>query len=367
MEFTGERVVPGKVETDLWNEHVSRYYFARSIVSGCVLDLGCGTGYGSVILSESAREVVALDICQESVAFGLKNYSRPNMGFLVSDCRNIALRGGSVDAVVCFEVVEHVDEQERLLQEIRRVLRPEGVLVISTPNRVYYTEDRGERNPFHVREFDFAEFSRFLNTYFLRVELAFQNHVSSLFIGNPGKQASVSAMVEPSSEDLEMSSNFFVAVCSNSQTREYGPLVYLPSAGNLLREKDRYIYQLEKNVDGLDQKVLKQQREYDVLRQAMEERTQWAIELDRRVKELESRVVELQEEHRLQVEWAAELNSEITEKDKKIARMQSEFDERTAWALQLNDELKQSQQKLEKIRQSKLFQLSKSLGLVPKV
>ena len=70
MEFTGERVVPGKVEPDLLNEHLSRYLFARPLVAGrCALDVGCGTGYGTAVLARTARRVLALDVSAESVAF----------------------------------------------------------------------------------------------------------------------------------------------------------------------------------------------------------------------------------------------------------------------------------------------------------
>jgi ubiquinone/menaquinone biosynthesis C-methylase UbiE len=125
MEFTGERVVPGQVEPDLWNEHLCRYHFARPLVEGrYVLDVGCGTGYGAAALAASARKVLALDVSTETVAFARKNYPVPNLDFLVSDCRQIPLGEGTIDVAVCFEVIEHLSEQEALLEEVRRVLRP---------------------------------------------------------------------------------------------------------------------------------------------------------------------------------------------------------------------------------------------------
>jgi len=383
MEFTGERVVPGKVEPDLLNEHLSRYYFARPLVEGlCALDLGCGTGYGSAVLAQSAQKVLALDVSLESVAFARKHYPTLNTEFLVSDCRRISLGAETVDAVVCFEVIEHLAEQEALLEEVRRVLRPNGLLVISTPNRIYYTEERKEVNPFHLREFDFHEFLAILKGSFAHVEMAFENHVASLYVGNPHQQRPLRSEMQHAEVDLERSAHYFVAICSNSPLgdRSCDPLVYLPASGNLLRERDQHIQSQEERIRTLDRKVLEQQREYEAqsqwclqLNQQMQERTEWAQRLEQRIHELDARIEELQQQHRnleeeLQhrTEWAERLNLDVASREQQLAKLQAEFDERTAWALRLNEELKLNQDKLERIKESKLFQISRTLRLVPK-
>jgi SAM-dependent methyltransferase len=377
MEFTGERVVPGKVDPDLLNEHLCRYHFARPLVEGRhALDVGCGTGYGAAVLARSARRVLALDLSAESVAFAKENYPAPNIDLLVSDCRQIPLGSETVDVAVCFEVIEHLAEQKTLLEEIRRVLRPDGLLVISTPNRIYYTEERKETNPFHVREFDFDEFLAFLKGSFAQVGMAFQNHVASIYVGNPRQQRPLRSEMEPPSDvDLERSSHYFVAVCSNSPGEQgCDPLVYLPASGNLLRERDRHIKSQSGRIQKLDQRVLAQQEEYDAqsrwclqLNQQMQERTEWAQRLEQRIQALDARIEELQQELQTRTEWAERLNLEVAGRDQQLAKLQAEFEERTAWALRLNEELKLNQDKLERIKQSKLFQISKSLGLVPKI
>jgi SAM-dependent methyltransferase len=316
-----------------------------------------------------------LDLSTETVAFASKNYPVPNLDFLVSDCRQIPLGEGTIDVAVCFEVIEHLSEQEALLEEVRRVLRPDGVLVISTPNRIYYTEERMEINPFHVREFDFDEFRAFLKGSFAHVEIAFQNHVASLYVGDPRQKRPLRSEIEQSPMDLERTAHYFVAVCSNLPGfRTCDPLVYLPGSGNLLRDRERHIQSQNKRIQELDRRVLDQQKEYDAqsqwclqLSRQMQERTEWAQRLEQRIQELDARIEELQRELQDRTEWAERLNLEVAGRDQQIANLQAEFDDRTAWALRLNEELKANQEKLERIKQSKLFQISKTLGFVPKV
>jgi len=353
MDFTGERVVPGKVEPDLWNEHLSRYYFAQPLMAGRnVLDVGCGTGYGSAILAESARSVLGVDISREAVGFAQKNYRQTNLRFLVSDCSRLSVKPESVEGVVCFEVIEHLFDQEAFLREVRVVLKENGLLVISTPNRIFYTEERNETNPFHTREFDFDEFSLCLRKYFARVEICYQNHVYSVMIGDPdmGRPAQLKLGGHP--EKLESTSNFFVAICSKANVSwpAIQDLVFLPSSGNLLREKEQRIRFLEAAIRQLDEKVLRLQREYD-----------------ERITEMQQRHDELNREFEERSAWANRISLELREKDARLLDLQREFDERTRWAMRLNAELTECQQRLERIRQSSLYKLSKGLRLVPRL
>src|ERR1022692_1534706 len=110
MDFTGERVVPGQVDTDLWQEHVSRYEFARSwIKAGAhVRDVGCGAGYGAAILAASgAAKVLALDISAEAVEWARAHYQAPNLQFKQADCTEMLDFDAAFDLIVAFEVIEH--------------------------------------------------------------------------------------------------------------------------------------------------------------------------------------------------------------------------------------------------------------------
>ena len=148
MEFTGERAIPGQTDPDLMNEHWARYAFAEALVgSKRVLDAGCGVGYGAARLAEVAAEVVALDQARDPLTAGGKQYSHPRLRFVQGDCTRFPFADSSLDAVVAFEVIEHLDEWKALIEESRRVLVPAGQFIVSTPNRLYYGEAREDPKP----------------------------------------------------------------------------------------------------------------------------------------------------------------------------------------------------------------------------
>src|SRR5206468_10567129 len=149
----GERFIPGEGGAEIEYEHLHRYQFALRWARGKrVLDLAAGSGYGAALLSRVAEAVWAVELDEQAVSHARSCYSAPSLLFLRSDVRELPIRSASLDVVVALEVLEHVLEQERLIGEIARVLRPGGVALISTPNRATYSEARNYSNPYHVRE-----------------------------------------------------------------------------------------------------------------------------------------------------------------------------------------------------------------------
>ena len=137
-------------------EHLHRYRLARTYCSGkVVLDAACGTGYGSAILAETAAAVHGIDIADEAVALCRKTFHRENLSFQTASVESLPFPDRFFDVIVSFETIEHVPEevQKKFLAEIRRLLKPDGVLVISSPDRQYYTVERNKVNPYHVAEF----------------------------------------------------------------------------------------------------------------------------------------------------------------------------------------------------------------------
>ncbi|HET9762148.1 MAG TPA: class I SAM-dependent methyltransferase [Casimicrobiaceae bacterium] len=163
VPFTGERFVPG-ARGEIWYEHWHRYHFAAALVAGKeVLDVACGAGYGSALLARSAKRVVGADISAEAIAHARASYAAvANVAFEPADCAALPFAAASFDTVVSFETIEHIDKQSQFLDEVARVLRPEGTLILSSPNRPEYSARRGFVNPFHVRELDRAELAALL-------------------------------------------------------------------------------------------------------------------------------------------------------------------------------------------------------------
>jgi SAM-dependent methyltransferase len=172
LEFTGERFTPECVR-EIWYEHWHRYAFARSLAAGRrVLDAACGEGYGSDLLAEGAQSVVGVDISAQAIEHARERYgARANLEFEQGDCTALQFADAQFDLVVSFETLEHVAAQEALIAGFARVLKPDGVLLVSSPDKRTYSELQGFRNEFHVRELYRDELLALLRPHFPFVEL----------------------------------------------------------------------------------------------------------------------------------------------------------------------------------------------------
>lgn len=176
-----ERYVPADVPgTPMEAEHRSRYLWASAAVAGReVLDAGCGVGYGTAMLARGgATRAVGIDISPEAITAAQREFGA-QAGFLAADLHELPFEESSFDAIVCFEAIEHVTEPGRVLDEFRRVLRHEGVLIISTPNRHIYQPG----NPFHVHEYTPTELEEALVRRFDEVRLYRQQTHFAAVIG----------------------------------------------------------------------------------------------------------------------------------------------------------------------------------------
>ena len=372
MEFTGERVIPGEVDPDLWNEHLSRYAFAAlfaqrllsgrgvvpdgrlqsTAVSGAavagadpatavfrVLDAGCGSGYGAAQLAglDPALQVVGIDLSEEALAYARPRYGGPNLHFAHGDCLALEFADGEFDLVVAFEVLEHLTEPAAFLQQALRVLRPSGHLVVSTPNRRYYSEERRYVNPFHTREYDASEFDSLLEEFFPERVIFTQNHAPAIAFfpsdgtlpcsteGDSGAVARFAAPPEAADQ-----AHFLVAVCARQPGPVPEPFVFVPSAGNVLRERELHLHKLAED----------RRRELDQLAQELEGRAAWARDLDQERERLAGIVRELQADLENKVSWARSLEADLERAREALGELQREFEERTAWALKLDADLR---------------------------
>ncbi len=404
-DFTGERLVPGEVDADLWNEHISRYFFAASLATPGqrILDAGCGTGYGAGLLNRrNSAIVLGIDLSPDAITHAMREYSTAGAQFAIGRCETLPVADASIGMITAFEVIEHLDGWREFLLESRRALTSEGLLLVSTPNRAVYAESRGDSgpNPFHVHEFDFNEFSRELSAVFPFVRIFGQNHTGTITLTALGETAIVTER-----ESLHVApenAGYLLGVCSQTELRAIPNFVFVPEAANTLLDRDRHIRLLTEEVtvvneqftallerhraqlaelersnrwaaaqeaelraagarivelqaelarsnawaEQLDRQLREAGNRIGALQSELEKSNAWAGNLDVSLERANSRILELHSEVETKNEWAAALSRESDQRAARVVALQQEFEERTAWALALNSELAESNTKL---------------------
>ncbi len=243
MSFTGERYVP-ELRGQIYYEHFHRYAMVLELArEKDVLDIACGEGYGTAALALVARSAVGVDRDAESVRHAAARYMAMNVGFRTGDCTQIPAGDASFDLAVSFETIEHLNEQERMLGELKRVLRPNGVLVISSPNKLVYSDGRSFQNPFHERELYFHEFRDMLRSFFPKVRMFGQRVFAASAVHPLRGAADETRWLGPSTiaegtlgalPDPE----YFVAICASAESDDLPDLcsVYLDPRDELLAD-----------------------------------------------------------------------------------------------------------------------------------
>lgn len=179
-QHTIERVCPDYPDENFDN-HVKVYEFGMQFVPGKdVLDVGCGTGYGShLFVRKGARSVFAIDYSEEAIGYARAHFRNPALKYKSMDAQKISGRKNSFDVVFSSENIEHLQEPERCLEGIRRVLRDGGILVMGTPNKEFFSPSiEGTSNEFHLHEFYYEDLEKMLKKYFDNVFI-FENTFES--------------------------------------------------------------------------------------------------------------------------------------------------------------------------------------------
>jgi SAM-dependent methyltransferase len=411
-EFTGERVIPGHVNPDLWAEHIARYAFAARLINGGrVLDAGCGAGYGCAELAPGASLVAGIDIASDAISYARQHCAAPNVRYTQASATALPFAAASFELVTAFEVIEHLADWRGLLSEARRVLDAEGVFLVSTPNRLYYAESRSldGPNPYHVHEFEYQEFQDALNEFFPHVQILFQNHLeASAFHGDSVAQP-VEVRVDASQHAPE-EAHFFIGVCASQRLPDIRTFLYVPRAANILREREHHIRLLEGELTQsqrwLDQAIADHQKLHGLhqdLTRHLEEQNRWALQLERNWTEAQERIVQLQQELKTEQATSAAV---VAAYNRKVAELEDENQQKTAWAIatetrltadlaaraehlaatvrlldaaeatviertewaqSLDAQLAQARAQLEMIRQSRWLKLGRAFGLGPSV
>ena len=402
VEFTGERVVPGQVNDDLWSEHLARYAFARQYAKGLkVLDAGCGTGYGSGELAAVADGVVGFDISHDAIAYAHAHFSKPH--FALSSGAPMPFASNTFDLVVAFEVIEHLKDQGGFIQECARVLKREGLFIVSSPNRLYYAESRAKTgpNPFHTHEFEADEFASELQAVFTNVGLLLQNRVEAFTFHPDGPHAAAEVRIDRGGNSSD--AHFLIGLCSFNPLPEPRSFVYVPTAANLLREREQHILLLEQELATTREWLATTQADRDSLLQLhaevnklLETSNRWAASLGAELETAGQRIVylqneieslsaayenkikELEEENRTKTEWALDtetrLTGELAAKCDELAECvrlleaaETTVVERTHWAQRAEAQRAELVAKLEMVRASRWVRLGRKMSLGPDI
>ena len=177
-KWTGERLETF-VNTRDTIDHLHRYGIALEYTENkVVLDIACGEGYGSNIISKNAKFVYGVDIDKCTIDDAKVKYKKENLTFIEGSASLIPLKDNMFDIVVSFETIEHHDKHDEMLLEIKRVLKPDGILILSTPDKLHYSDLRKFDNTFHIKELYKNEFVDLINKYFNKKQLLNQKFVN---------------------------------------------------------------------------------------------------------------------------------------------------------------------------------------------
>jgi ubiquinone/menaquinone biosynthesis C-methylase UbiE len=175
-KWTGERLETFICSRDTI-EHLHRYAIINNYISGkIVLDIASGEGYGSNLMSNKAAYVYGVDIDNITIQDAKLKYKKENLEFLTGSANEIPIKDNTIDVVVSFETLEHHDKHHEMMVEIKRVLKPNGILIISTPDKMYYSDERKYINPFHIKELYKDDFITLISNYFSKQQLLSQKY-----------------------------------------------------------------------------------------------------------------------------------------------------------------------------------------------
>lgn len=221
LENDYERMVPEFHKGTLtYAEHLTRYSCALEVVKDkVVLDIASGSGYGTKMLASTAKKVYGVDVNEVAINYAKKHYGSKNIEYKVGDGESIPLPDNSVDVVITFETIEHIRDYEKFVAEVSRVLKPEGLTIVSTPNDLEFAEG----NHFHLHEFEYDELTGLLKKHFKNIAPYFQATWKYVAVGTEeafSKEGEVKISLTnlaPLGRDKYL---YFYLLCSNRKITE---------------------------------------------------------------------------------------------------------------------------------------------------
>jgi O-antigen biosynthesis protein len=373
MKFTGERFVP-EIHGAIELEHLHRYFLAKEIVKDkIVLDIASGEGYGSYILAKTAAKVFGVDISKDAIDHANVKYKTDNLEFITGSCNSIPLANRSVDIVVSYETIEHHDEHDQMMKEIKRVLKPDGCLIISSPDKLEYSDKPEFVNEHHVKELYRNEFENLVKNYFKHYQILGQRMIYGSAIISEGLAVKVSTYQY--SKDIEGPFNgikdalYLVAVASDFATPELssGLLEQPINDSEIIHFWKDTVANLQSEVGKLRQEVLENQsqiinyveavtgRDTDIVNLTAELASANSSYLNRiakltglevRMAEVTRRLAEREGELVQNTRRKAELEIKMVEISERLAKREGDLAQHTQREKKLNSELAESSKRL---------------------
>ena len=324
LPWTGERLVT-TCHRPLVYEHLHRYALAVALAKGKrVLDIACGEGYGANLLARVASKVTGVDLDAPTIAHAKTKYRRRNLRFVRGSCTDIPCKDSSVDLVASFETIEHIAEHDAFLSEIKRVLTPAGIVVISSPHKAEYQRASEAANPFHKIELNHHEFIRLIRKTFKYHVVGRQRLVVGSWIAPDVPSAKVStATFHGGFDGIEIERGvhrgvYSIAVCSDRP---------LPEVNFGVFENFRDSADTWNLLDTYDSPTQFSARIND-LTQAGDQQSKQIFQLRHEAEEKARHIALLQTENDERVKQVAHFKGDAEEKAKHVALLQKENDER---------------------------------------
>ncbi|MGB3787499.1 MAG: methyltransferase domain-containing protein [Phormidesmis sp.] len=336
MDFTGERYVPSE-HGIIKYEHLHRYAAARDFCTNkAVLDIASGEGYGAALLAGSAKTVIGVDIDSESVGHAKERYAaHDNLQFEVGSCAQIPILTSSIEVVTSFETIEHHDQHEEMMQEICRVLKPEGMLIISSPNKLTYSDEPNYQNDYHVKELYYQELETLLGKYFKHVCIYGQRIASASFLTPLEEEVSANSELTSFTNGPEGLSQSIVSLRS--------PIYFLATCSNLALQPIPASTYLEADDDLYSQTVIQIASVINAERQMQAELQQTQAEFQKAQSELQ------------------QTQAEFQKAQSELQRTQAEFQKAQSELQRTQVELQSAYTVIERFKKSKLWKVRELL------
>lgn len=340
--FTGERFLPGINDTKLEIEHYQRYLSVERLVKNkIVLDAACGEGYGSDILARYAKKVIGIDLDNETINRAKVKYkNRDNLTFQQGNIEKLEIEDCSIDVVISFETIEHVSEdiQKNFLNEIDRVLKDDGIMVMSTPNKRVYSDLHNYNNEFHIKEFYYKDFLEFLHEKFQFVQLYNQSFKVFSIIDSCNREEE-DIVYYSKDRSYNSDGKYYIAIASHKKIERVSLSCLYVDNQNEYEENIERILTLQKEEENRNLHIQKLDKELHGREITIQELQKENSDRNKHIKKLDDEIQILQKEEENKNLHIQRLDKELHSREVTIQELQKENSDRNEHIKKLDGEI----------------------------